>query len=157
MHADIRSHFAGRRFGAPCTPEQIAAAEAKLGIRMPDPLRELYLAFDGFRGPTNAQYLFPLVSCTDRGSSLFEMTRFFRDWKLVNLSRFVFFGLSTADENWGISVDDPRKIIAYHHHMEDKYEVVGSDIGKSGTQRNIEAILCGKAVSDSNWSVPRYR
>jgi len=128
MKAEIRAHFSRGRFGSPCTPEQIAAVEEKIGLRLPEPLRELYLAFDGFRGPTNAQYLFPLAQCTDGGSSLREMTLLFRDWKLVDLSSFVFFGSSSGDECWGISVDDPKKIIAYHHHMEDEFEYAGSDI-----------------------------
>ncbi len=56
------------------------------------------------------------------------MTLFFRTWELVDLSRFIFFGSSSADETWGISLDDPAKIIAYHHHMEGEYEIVGADI-----------------------------
>lgn len=128
MQTEIRTHFRSGRFGPPCTTEQIAKAEEKLGLRLPDALRELYLAFDGFRGPTNAQYLFPLLSCSDGGSSLCETTLFFRSWEQVDLSHFIFFGSSSADENWALSVDEPKKIIAYHHHMEDEYEHAGSDI-----------------------------
>jgi cell wall assembly regulator SMI1 len=128
MHTRVRSHFSNGQFGQPCAAEHIARAEEALGVLLPEALLDLYRAFDGFRGPTNAQYLFPLFSCIDGGSSLCESTLFFRDWRMVDLSRFVFFGSSTADESWGISLNDPKKIIAYHHHMEDEYEVVGSDI-----------------------------
>jgi hypothetical protein len=41
---------------------------------------------------------------------------------------FVFFGFSSGDEAWGIRTAVPTQIIAYHHHMEDEYQVVGSDI-----------------------------
>jgi hypothetical protein len=128
MHSEVRAHFPNARFGPPCSPEQIATAEAKLGMRLPESLRELYLAFDGFRGPTNAQYLLPLLSCADGGSSLCDMTLILRNSKRVDLSRFVFFGSSSADECWAVSVDQPKKIIAYHHHMEDEYDLAGSDI-----------------------------
>ncbi len=128
MQTEIRAHFHDGRFGPPCTLEQIAKAEEKLGMPLPATLLELYLAFDGFRSPTNAQYLFPLLSCSDGGSSLCDMTLFFRSWEQVDLSRFIFFGSSSADECWAISVDQPKKIIAYHHHMEDEYEHAGSDI-----------------------------
>jgi len=128
MHTKIREHFSSAIFGAPCTIEDIAAAESTLGITLLGSLRELYLAFDGFRGPGNAQYLFPLLNCTDGGSSLLAMTELFRDWKSPDLSQFIFFGSSTADESWGLSLDAPRKIIAYHHQMEDRYEIAGSDI-----------------------------
>jgi cell wall assembly regulator SMI1 len=128
MNTEVRAYFHHGRFGSPCTQEQIAAAEGRIGMRLPDPLRELYLEFDGFRGPTNAQYLFPLAQCTDGGSSLCDMTLLFRDWKLIDLSSFIFFGSSSADECWGMSASDPKKIIAYHHHMEDEFEYAGSDI-----------------------------
>ena len=127
MHA-VRAHFSTGRFGPACTSEDITRAEAKLGVRLPSALKDLYLSFDGFRGPTNAQYLFPLLSCTDGGSSLCDMTLFFRSWEQIDLSRFIFFGSSSGDECWGISIDDPKKIIAYHHHMENEYEVAGSEI-----------------------------
>jgi hypothetical protein len=128
MHAKIRAHFSAGIFAPPCTFDALAAVESALGVSLPQPLRELYLAFDGFRGPGNAQYLFPLSHCADGGSSLLAMTQLFRDWESPDLSRFIFFGSSTADECWGLSLDDSRRIIAYHHHMEAEYEIAGSDI-----------------------------
>lgn len=50
------------------------------------------------------------------------------EFERPNLKRFVFFGSSIADEMWGINTKVPSQIIAYHHHMEDQYEIVGSDI-----------------------------
>jgi hypothetical protein len=46
----------------------------------------------------------------------------------VNSSRFIFFGTPSRDELSGLSLAGPATIIAYHHHMEDEYEVVGADI-----------------------------
>jgi len=128
MHLKIREHFPDGIFAPPCTLNTVVAVESALGVSLPQPLRELYLAFDGFRGPGNAQYLFPLAHCVSPGSSLLALTQFFRDWESPDLSRFIFFGSSTVDHAWGLSLDDSRKIIAYHHHMEDEYEIVGSDI-----------------------------
>ncbi len=45
-----------------------------------------------------------------------------------NLQPFVFFGFSGGDEAWGINTQGPNQIIAYHHHMEGEYDVIGSDI-----------------------------
>lgn len=44
MHPE-RRHWA--RFGPPATAEQIATAEAALGLPLPGPLSELYAEFDG--------------------------------------------------------------------------------------------------------------
>jgi hypothetical protein len=32
------------------------------------------------------------------------------------------------DEFWGINIEQPTEIIAYHHNMGDQYEFVGSSI-----------------------------
>ena len=46
-------------FGPPCTAAEIARAEREIGQALPAFLRELYLACDGFRGPTGS-LLWPL-------------------------------------------------------------------------------------------------
>jgi len=48
--------------------------------------------------------------------------------KHPNLKSFIFFGSSAGDDAWGIDCAAPDRIIAYHHHMEDEFEVMGSDI-----------------------------
>lgn len=35
---------------------------------------------------------------------------------------------SSGDDSWGINLQHPYEIIAYHHHMGDRYEIVGSNI-----------------------------
>src|SRR5687768_13097256 len=62
---DVRRHFAGYPFGDPCTEADLARAEAALGIPIPPVLRTLYLSFNGFLGPTDAGYFWPLFG--DRG------------------------------------------------------------------------------------------
>ena len=52
--------FAGFRIGPPCTEADVHRAEAALGETFPPPLRACYLAFDGFIGPTDARFLWPL-------------------------------------------------------------------------------------------------
>ena len=132
----LKELFPEGRFGSPVHLDRLALVEGELGITMPLPLRRLYLECDGFREPTgNAQYLFSL---DDPGSdtSLVAMTRFWWfDWKTIASPRsaidftpFLFFGSSCCDHIWGIRCNGPAEIIAYHHSMEDKYDVVGHDI-----------------------------
>lgn len=107
----------------------MVSAEANLGIRLPDTLRQLYFVCDGFREDRgNAKYLFSLTD-QDVVGSLVSVTRYL--WSEIakpNLRAFVFFGSSSGDEYWGINLLRPNEIISYHHHMEDEYEVVGTDI-----------------------------
>jgi hypothetical protein len=62
------------------------------------------------------------------------MTQFFRDeYKTIapgapDFSGYVFFGSSTADLNWAISTKGPEHVIAYHHHMEDRFDVLDGSI-----------------------------
>lgn len=118
----------------PASEELLREAEAALGITLPNQLRALYLEADGFREPKgNTKYLFSLLE-EDGAGSLVGMTRFWwDDWPEVSgqsserLREFVFFGMASGNENWGISLSDPEKIIAFHHHY-DEPEFVGTNI-----------------------------
>ena len=114
----------------PAAEQAIAAAKAMLGILLPGRLPERYGECNGFREDRgNAQYLFPLLGSDAGGGSLVGMSRFmWTEFQKPDLRPFVFFGSSSADETWGVRLDGPAEVIAYHHHMEDRYEVVGSDI-----------------------------
>jgi hypothetical protein len=105
--------------------------ERQLAVTLPDQLRQLYLECDGFREDRgNAKYLLSLVD-EDHIGSLLGMTRFWwNEWKgrLPRLDEYVFFGSSSGDESWGINTQRPDEIIAYHHQMEDNYEIVGRRI-----------------------------
>jgi SMI1 / KNR4 family (SUKH-1) len=70
----LRTLFSGRTFGAPCTEADIMRAEEALGEPLPLALRELYTEFDGFCGPTDATFLWPLFA----EEGLVSMNQFFR-------------------------------------------------------------------------------
>lgn len=129
----LRRTFPYGEFGAAASEGQIAAAELTLGIRFPDQLRALYLECDGFREDRgNAKYLLSLIDEDHIGSlrtvTEFCWTEFKETWPELDLTPYVFFGLSCADEFWGIRCDGSDEIIAFHHHMEGAYEVVGRSI-----------------------------
>lgn len=105
------------------------SVEAELGTRLPEQLRSLYFECDGFREETgNAKYLLSLRD-EDFIGSLLSITRFmWSEFERPDLKSYIFFGSSSGDEAWGISTRVQSQIIAYHHHMEEEFQVVGSDI-----------------------------
>jgi len=125
----LRTIFQNGRFSPPATEASVAAVEAILGLRLPDQLRRLYFDCDGFREDRgNAKYLLSLTE-VDHVGSLLTTTRFlWNEITLPNLKSFVFFGLSGGDEYWGLNFQIPDEIIAYHHHMQGQYEIIGNDI-----------------------------
>src|SRR5262245_16993664 len=128
----LHEMFPRGHFSPPATESAISAAEATLNILFPEQLRVLYLECDGFREDKgNAKYLLSLTE-NDYIGSLIKINRlWWSEWNYyssLRLDSFLFFGMSSGDEFWGLSLSDPSKIIAYHHHMEDEYEIVGGDI-----------------------------
>jgi hypothetical protein len=120
----VRSHFGGYHCGPPCAASDVAQAEIDLGERLPDDLRELYRSFDGFCGPTSAQFLWPLFG----PSGLVEMNRHLRTGaefprELVLCS--VFFGDPGYGDLWGISSCAPGKIIKWSPSWGADFEVAG--------------------------------
>jgi cell wall assembly regulator SMI1 len=47
--------------GRPCTEREILDAECMLGFSLPTELRNAYLNANGFTGPSEARFLYPLV------------------------------------------------------------------------------------------------
>ena len=125
----LREVFPNGRFSPPATEAQISAAETELAVRLPDQLRRLYFICDGFREDRgNAKYLFSLIE-HDFIGSLVSITKFmWTEFKTPDLRPFVFFGSSSGDDCWGINLHRRNDIIAYHHNMENQYEIVGTDI-----------------------------
>lgn len=80
--------------GPPATVEQVSAVERGLRVAFPRWLRELYLACDGFNGPTGVGYFFPL---TGEGS-VANQNLFLRaqEWAPPWLDRAVLFGTGAA-------------------------------------------------------------
>jgi hypothetical protein len=130
----LKAMFPAGRFGPPASHAQIEEAEAVLGVRLPEKLRNLYLECDGFREPLgNATYLMPLGSADDASSLVGATLFWWHDWKevqtdAIDFTPFVFFGSSGGDENWAIRVPPPHDIIAYHHHMGYAWEPMGDSI-----------------------------
>ena len=125
----LRELFPQGRFSPPASDAEIAAVEAALGVQFPKQLRDLYNICDGFREDQgNAKYLFALTD-DDSIGSLLRITQFmWSEIKVPDLRSFIFFGSSSCDYSWGINWRKPDEVIAYHHHMEDEYELVGSKI-----------------------------
>lgn len=106
-HASIKERILAAMpkvsFNDPATSVMIEKAQLSLAVTFPSWLRDLYLTCDGFSGPTDVRYLYPL--CEDNG--VVEFTLFLRnEWKLPWLNRCAVFsenglgGSSTV--HWGI-------------------------------------------------------
>jgi cell wall assembly regulator SMI1 len=122
---DVRALFAGYEFGAPCTESDICGAEAELGEPLPPALRELYCAFDGFRGPTGATFFWPLFG----REGLVEMNRFYRRDPLFPqglVSQCVFFGDDGCGPQWGLMRDLPGNVIRWDAEWGSDFEVAGA-------------------------------
>jgi hypothetical protein len=125
----LRTLFQNGRFSSPATEAAIADAESQLGVQLPAQLRALYLICDGFREDKgNAKYLFSLTDEDFIGSLVSVTKHMWGEWKTPDLRPFLFFGSSSGDDCWGINHRQSDEIIAFHHHMEDHYEIVGTDI-----------------------------
>lgn len=123
----IKEQFPDWRFSAPSSAAAIESAEAELAIRLPEDLKVLYMQADGFRESIgNSSYLLPLDELVGVTTSLWMEWQGLRPG--FDIKPFVFFGLSSADEAWGINWTRPGEIIAFHHHMEGEYELLGSTI-----------------------------
>ena len=123
----LKQRFPEWDYSAPASAEAIADAEIELGVRFPDELRALYLEANGVReSEGNAAYLLPLSDLVSTTKAEWAEWEGFRPE--FDLKPFIFFGLSTGDEAWGIDWKQPGRVIAFHHHMEGAYEVVGTNI-----------------------------
>jgi hypothetical protein len=123
---EVRALFPGEVFGAPCTDLEISSAELALGHNLPPILQDLYRAFDGFFGPTDAQFLYPLLKTTKPGkTSLVEYTRFLRSEDFPQfLQRAVAIGDTGTGPSWIIEIDRPERILWWDAEWGDEYEVV---------------------------------
>ena len=124
---EVRAEFACGCFGTPCTEAEISRAEEALGELFPAALRELYLAFDGFRGPTNARFFWPLFG----PEGLVYMNQFYRCDDLFPhelVAQCLFFGDEGTGPQWGFKRDLPGKIVRWDAEWGDDFEVVGENV-----------------------------
>lgn len=126
--ASIEELVPGAICAPPARPEELQGVEAKLGVKLPLPLRTLYLQADGFREPLgNAAYLFSL----EEMASLTEY--YWQGWPLDSpqghdFTGYIVFGSSGSDEHWAMQIAAPHQVIGYHHHMEGTPEELGYDL-----------------------------
>ena len=128
MADEVRSHFAGHRFGSPCTEAAICRAEDALGEPLPPVLRELYLAFNGFLGPTDATFFWPLFESEPGAGGLVEINQFFRGDDLFPqdlVTRCLFFGDNGIGPQWGLHRDRPGQVIMWDARWGAEFEVTG--------------------------------
>lgn len=138
---EVRRNFEGSDFGPPCSPDDLERAEHELGHPLPPVLRELYLSFDGFLGPTAAVFFSPLFERDDSaGDSLVGFTLFLRgeDYFPRFLQRAVIFGGDGCGSNWGMLIDLPGVVFEWHPEQGEDYSVLGGN--------PLDAWLKGKAL-----------
>lgn len=90
-------------FNESATLDLIEQAQLALAVTFPHWLKELYLTCDGFSGPTEVRYLYPLLG----GDGTVEFTLFLRnEWQLPWLNRCAIFsengGGGSNTVHWGI-------------------------------------------------------
>jgi hypothetical protein len=127
---DVRACFAGFAFGPPCSESEIRRAESELGETLPPVLRAMYLAFDGFKGPTDAAFFWPLFARDEHGLGLVEMNLFYREDDLFPqglVSQCLFFGDGGGGPQWGIKQDIPGKIILWDAEWGSEFQVAGAN------------------------------
>jgi hypothetical protein len=126
---DVRQAFAKGVFRKPATAAAIAQVEQALGHPLPDQIRSLYLEFDGFHGPTGANFLFPVRERTPPGSeSLLTYTQFFRseDYFPEWLQHAVAVGDNGTGTTWFILLEEGERIVRWDAEWEEYEEVEGN-------------------------------
>jgi hypothetical protein len=126
---DVRRAFPDAIFAPPAKPEAIAEAERRLGHELPPQLRSLYVAFDGFLGPTNAPFLLPVLHPPRSGAeSLTTYTEFFRaedympDW----LQRAIVCGDNGTGTGWFLLLDEGNRVVRWDAEWEEYESVEGN-------------------------------
>jgi hypothetical protein len=131
----VRDAFQEYDFGQPASLELLANAEAKLGHRLPPVLRNYFLAFNGFKGPTGSDFFYTI-------DHLVEMTLFFRSEDY--LPKFLHGAVALGDDGtgpcWLIRLDRPDTIIEWDAEWGDDFEVLQGSL--------VEIWLARKAVYD---------
>jgi hypothetical protein len=126
---EVRSAFPDGVFSAPATPEVIVTAERVLGHELPSQVRNLYLEFNGFHGPTNAPFLFPVLERPGpSGESLVTYTLFFRgedyfpDW----LQHAIVLGDNGTGTAWFVLLNEDCRVVRWDAEWEEYESVDGS-------------------------------
>ncbi len=142
--AEVRQAFEGQTFGNPVPAQEIKLAEEELGFPLPQVLKELYAAFDGFAGPTDAPFFFPLrVASSFSQESLVSFTLFLRgeDYFPEALNDAVAVGDFGGGSSWFIKVSNPDQVLRWDAEWGEEYEVLEGSL--------LDVWLAEKASYDS--------
>jgi hypothetical protein len=126
---DVHQAFANGVFRRPATAAVIAQVEQALGHELPHRLRSLYLEFDGFQGPTGANFLFPVLERATQGSeSLLTYTQFFRgeDYFPEWLQRAIAVGDNGTGTTWFMLLEEGERLVRWDAEWEEYEEVEGN-------------------------------
>ncbi len=140
----VRQAFEGHAFGQPVPVSEVQLAEEELGHSLPQVLRDLYSAFDGFTGPTNAPFFFPLRTASSVSQeSLVSYTLFLRseDYFPETLRDAVAVGDFGGGSCWFIKASNPDQVLRWDAEWGDEYEVLESSL--------LEVWLTEKAAYES--------
>lgn len=126
----VKAAFPDAAYGDPCSAGDIQLAREALGEPLPSILEELYRAFNGFLGPTNAGFFWRLVGAPTNPTGLVELNTFFREnagdpFPRDIVSQCVFFGDNGIGAQWAFKKDLPGKIIKWDAEWGTDIEVVG--------------------------------
>ena len=123
---NVRAAFAEFPAGAPCTEDEIALAERKLGHPLPPSIRDLYREMNGFVGPTAAQFLYPLLDDAADSSrvSLVGHTLFLRseDHFPAFLAKAIAVGDDGTGSAWLIFLGQPHRVALWDAEWGDEFE-----------------------------------
>jgi hypothetical protein len=122
----IRSAMKVEEFKPPAAAELIDDVERGLRVSFPSWLREVYLACNGFTGPTGVRYLYPL----DGSGGVLDLTLFLREeWWPDWLDRSIIFsdnGLGgSITTHWGVL---DGRLIEWCYGDVDEYSILDLDI-----------------------------
>jgi len=112
LDGELRRVFPDARFSVACTSEDIARAEAELGVAVPDQLRAMYLETDGFfrndgSGVASLNYL---VHETEK---LWGMDQVLVGEELPDFKPFVFFGTPAGGGWFGVRHMQPFDVVSW--------------------------------------------
>jgi hypothetical protein len=126
---DVRAAFPESTFGSAVSEAEIAEAERQLGNKLPGELRDLYLEFDGFLGPTAAPFLFPILRQPQAGGeSLTTYTQFFRaevgmpEW----VQQAIVVGDNGTGTGWFILLSEGNRLVRWDAEWEEYEPVEGN-------------------------------
>jgi hypothetical protein len=125
----LREIFPPSDFGAAASIDAVELAEREIGCKIPSPLRELYLEFDGFYGPTAIPFFYRLGSRDDDPSLVYwnVLFRAGQEFSSEFMSRYLFFGSDGCGGNWAVPLSGDVCIVRWYPDMGDRVERLTDD------------------------------